>query len=231
MFNSRIHKQEIIDQPDCSPETIRKSHQFMRWVNRYFGGTAAVKDFIRYARTQVSEEKTLKILDIGSGSCDIPLSVIKWANRKNINVCFTCVEKQLVVQQFQAEVSDQSIKVVAESIFDYEPDLHYDYAVTSMFLHHLDAVQFVRLIRHLKKYVTYGIFINDLHRTAFTYFSCLLVTPFLPKDVRHDALVSIRKGFRKDDLAELLTLPECLVTITTRPWGRITALLEFEGDR
>jgi hypothetical protein len=57
-----------------------------------------------------------------------------------------------------------------------------------------------------------------------------LITPFISKEVKHDALTSIQKGFKKNDLKALLMLPDSSVTVTTHPWGRITALLEFKGD-
>ena len=54
-----------------------------------------------------------------------------------------------------------------------------------------------------------------------------MIAPFISKEVKHDALTSIKKGFKKCELETLLRLKGSCVTVTTRPWGRITALLEF----
>ena len=101
MLKNRIHKKELIDLPCCQHETIRKTHKFMRFVNRFLGGTSAVKDFIKYADAKNQTGQALNILDIGSGSCDIPLKIIEWAKLQNIRVKFTCVEKRIRRDQTQ----------------------------------------------------------------------------------------------------------------------------------
>jgi hypothetical protein len=48
--------------------------------------------------------------------------------------------------------------------------------------------------------------------------------------VRHDALISIRKGFREKEFKAFLSLQDSSLRVQTRSWGRITALMEFKGD-
>lgn len=199
----------------------------MRIVNRFFGGTAAIKAFIRYAASKHPTGQPLRILDIGSGSCDIPMAVIKWARSKNIEVEFTCIERESRAFDHLADGSELPLRIVTADIFNYQPQTPFDYATASMFLHHLDNEQIGRLLKRLLTCTRKGIFINDLHRCALTYYSFGLISPFLPEEVRRDALVSIKKGFKKEDFNALLIGPGSIVTVRTRPWGRITAFLEF----
>lgn len=230
MFEDRLTQAELIDEPDCRSETIRRSHAFMRFVNRYFGGTSAVKNFIRCAARTHGPDRPLHILDIGSGSCDIPLSLLKWARRRHLDITFTCIEKTAAALPSGADFQNLPIRFVHSDIFDYVPDRVFDCAVASMFLHHLSHKQIDQLVRRLAPCIRSGIFINDLHRTAWTYGCCLAISPFLPGDVRHDALTSIRKGFRRDDFGKVQALSEHRVSVAVRPWGRITAWIELKGE-
>jgi SAM-dependent methyltransferase len=232
MFEKRTERNELIDRPDCRLGTIEQSHRFMRFVNRFLGGTSAVRNFIEYARAKNQSGRPLYILDIGSGSCDIPLRIIQWAEDKNVKIDITCVEKEDAAMKLRKKIpalSELPITFVNDDIFHYRPGRWFDYAVASMFLHHLDYEQISNLTRRLRTYTRKGIFINDLHRSALTYISCVAISPFISKEVRHDALISIRKGFKKNELRTSLGLPGCSVAVSTRLWGRITALLEFEG--
>ena len=231
MFEQRSMKPELIDASDCDVSTVRQSHAFMRWVNRFFGGTAAVKAFIREAAAAHTSDRPLEILDIGAGTGDIAHCATAWAQRRGIAVRFTCIEKDVTAMEL-GKLRDEtsSIEYVNTDVFEYHPNRCFDYATASMVLHHFDAAQIAALLRHLRPFVRKGLFVNDLHRSMFTYASCLAVCPFLPADVRHDALISIKKGFTPSDLAALPAGPEATITVQRRRWGRVTALIQWKGE-
>ncbi len=233
MLNERLSQEELIDKPDCRQDIICQSHKFMNFINKYFGGVSLVKDFIGYAGQRNHSNQPLQILDIGSGSCDIPVNILKWAKKQNIDIRFTCIEKDshaMLLNRIHTLAPDLPITLINSDIFDYKPAQPFDYVIASMFLHHLDDQQIGRLISHLLGFTRKGIFINDLHRKASTYLSCLSLSPFIKKPVRHDALLSIKKGFRKNELENYFNLPKSSLSVKTHPWGRITALLELEGE-
>lgn len=222
MFEERLLKAEYLDGKNCDPELIRKSHMFMRIVNKYLGGTQCVKSFIG----QLAKNESLKILDIGSGTCDIPIEIAKWA--KDIQVQIICIEKNKNAFSLgrQAVISSglKNIQIIQADIFEFEPEEMFDYAISSMFFHHLTQEQIKNLIIRLRKFVRKSIFINDLHRSFLNYYSCSLLWPLVHRDVLHDALLSIRKGFRSDELKQFEN-----AKVKLFPWQRITAQIDFNG--
>jgi hypothetical protein len=52
---------------------------YMETVNYRFGGIRLVRRFLAAETAGRHACVPLRILDIGSGSCDIPLAVIRWA--------------------------------------------------------------------------------------------------------------------------------------------------------
>jgi hypothetical protein len=235
MFESRSMEEEYIDSPQCEPQIVNRSHRFMRMVNRYLGGTGVVKAFVRRAAAEKGEGR-LSILDIGSGTCDIAVAVARWARQRDIEVRFTCVEKRHEVcargREAIARNGLANIAVVQGDIFEYEPEEMFDYAVGSMFFHHLTEAEIERLLVRLAKFVRNGVLINDLHRSFLNYAGCLLLWPVLGRDVLHDALVSIRKGFRRRELEDMLMRARYGgAVLRLHFWGRISARIDLASMR
>jgi hypothetical protein len=232
VFEIRADAMEFLDSADIDETLALQSYRFMAVVNKYFGGTAVMRDFIL---DEASRKKSapLKILDIGSGSCDIPAAVCKWAKAKGFDIEFTCVEpsgyaakaaKQNIMQY-------QNIKLVREDIFSYQPTEEYDCATGSLFFHHLTDEQITELIERLRTFGCRSILINDLHRSLSCYIGCLLASMFVPAGVRHDALLSIRKGFKTVELKELLgKIPQAHTSLRTAWFGRICAVIQFDAE-
>ena len=80
-----------------------------------------------------------------------------------------------------------------------------DIAICTLFLHHFSNEQIEGLLKKLIQKVSIGVVINDLHRNkqAFNLFK-LVSTLFLKtKTAKHDGLVSIARGFKKDELEKI----------------------------
>src|SRR5512141_2584815 len=92
VFESRITAMEFLDRPDCDPALAAASYRFMETVNGRFGGIRIVRRFLVAETTGHHAGAPLRILDIGSGSCDIPLAVSRWARASGIPLHFTCLE-------------------------------------------------------------------------------------------------------------------------------------------
>jgi 2-polyprenyl-3-methyl-5-hydroxy-6-metoxy-1,4-benzoquinol methylase len=230
MFETRDQKQELIDLPDCPKSLVRTSHKFMEYVNRFFGGTAVVRKFVKAESLRLNK-RSLKILDIGSGSCDIALNVSRWCRRQGFEVKFTCVESSsLAVEMAREKIAcaDGAIELINADIFEYAPAETFDCAVGSMFFHHLTDGQMRKLIKHLKNFVKHSVLINDLHRCLFVYAGCCLLTSVLPADVRHDALLSVKRSFQPEQLRALLCeIDGSSVLVDTAFLGRVKAIIQF----
>ena len=81
-----------MDQPEFGECLAENSYRFIEMINRLFGGTRVAKNFIESEAADMPADKTLRVRDIGSGTCDIPLSVCRWARKQRINVHITCVD-------------------------------------------------------------------------------------------------------------------------------------------
>ena len=177
--------------------------------------------------------RPIRILDVGSGACDIPVAIVKWASKRSRRIEFTCLETNETALKTAAHNIRRSgldsIELKHESIFEFNGRHDFDYAIGSMFFHHLRDEQILALIRRLRSYVLKGVLINDLRRNLMTYASCSVLVGPLPKGLRHDALLSVRRGFKPDELSRLLSgIEDARVDVNIHSFSRLAAFVRFE---
>ncbi len=236
--SARSTAKEFLDQPDCDPSLVAESHRFMERVNGCFGGTRVVRHFLTDETRDRDINTPLRILDIGSGSCDIPLAISRWARAHAIPIEITCLEVSdqavAIARRKLAAANDPAIQIFQENAFTHQPSEPYDCAVASMCFHHFDNDQILMLLQRLRSFVTRSVLINDLRRSSWASFGAgLLLIAFRAKPgVRHDALLSIERGFKIRELESVLKRLDH-VTFSVKPahWFRIAAVIKFKkGD-
>jgi len=226
---------EFLDRPDCDPALAAASYRFMETVNHRFGGIRVVRRFLAAETAGRYTGAPFRILDIGSGSCDIPLAVSRWAHTYDIPLHFTCLEMAghaIDIARGQlTRAGNPPVKLLQEDAFTHQPVEPYDYAVTSMCFHHFSNAQILMLLHRLRGFVRSSMLINDLLRSQQASLAArlLLVATAAPAGVRHDALLSIRRGFKIDELRTLLRqLDGVTVSVEPASWFRIAAIIRFK---
>ncbi len=90
------------------------------------------------------------------------------------------------------------------------------------------------LLQQLHRRIAGSLLINDLRRSPLASFAAglLLAVTGTQQGVRHDALLSIRRGFKVDELSTLLRqLSGITVSVDPVHWFRIAAVIHFNsGD-
>ncbi|MGB0430838.1 MAG: methyltransferase domain-containing protein [Bacteroidia bacterium] len=81
----------------------------------------------------------------------------------------------------------------------------YDIAISSLFCHHLYDNDLKALIETKLRLANFAV-INDLHRHFLAYYSIKWLTAFFSRShlVKHDACLSVARGFKRNDLKKLL---------------------------
>ncbi len=235
VFDSRATATEFLDRPDCDPVLAATSYQFMETVNSRFGGIQIVRRFLAAETAGRHGGAPLRILDIGSGSCDIPLAVSRWARAYGIPLHFTCLEMAShavdIARGQLARANDPAVRLLQQDAFAHQPAEPYDCAVASMCFHHFSNAQILTLLQGLRGFILNSVLINDLRRSPLASLSArlLLIGTGAPAGVRHDALLSIRRGFKITELRSLLRQLEN-VTVSVKParWFRIAAIIRFK---
>jgi len=204
----------------------------MEMINSYFGGIRVVQQFIE-TETARRNGAPLRILDIGSGSCDIPLAVLNWARKNCISLDYTCLETSgCAIDAARVNIEragTTKLRLLQEDAFTHEPAQPYDCAVASMCFHHFSDPQILALIERLRGFVRDNVLINDLLRSELAALAVRLLLVNKSAGVRHDTLLSIQRGFKVKELYTLLRkLDNVTVSVNSAPWFRVAAVIRFK---
>jgi 2-polyprenyl-3-methyl-5-hydroxy-6-metoxy-1,4-benzoquinol methylase len=234
VFKRRARGSEFLDAPDSDPRLTAEGYRFMKLVNRIGGGTRVVREFLTAELADWPRDKPVRILDIGVGGGDIPVAIVRWARRRGYRIEFTCVDFNATALEMTQKVIDSSgidsIKLVEADIFRYQPINDFDYAMGSMVFHHFTEAEIHRLIAHLCGFVRKALLINDLHRNLLNYLACSILVIPLSREIRHDALLSIRRGFKPAELRAILREHDPAPAVTRLWFSRVAGVVRFDRN-
>lgn len=207
MFATRSLKLERIDTGDYTPEEYDRFLHEIRLVNRFIGDRRALqKTLLREIKKEDLRE--FSVLDIGAGSGELLRDIGKFARRQERKSYLYGLElnarsADAILEESKNFAEIKSIQANALTLpFD---DKTFDYAISSLFTHHLTDEQIIKTLREMKRVVRRKIFIIDLHRHPLAYFfyKIFCIAFRISPLVRQDGSLSILRSFNPDELAEL----------------------------
>ncbi|WP_225972735.1 methyltransferase domain-containing protein [Paracoccus jeotgali] len=221
-LSRRSTEPELMDADDVDYQTFRGCLRDLARVNRLSLGyrpTLSFLDALRQAgRLQV--DRSLRILDVGSGYGDLLRAVEGWAARKGVAVELTGLDlSPWSARAAQEARPDSAIRWQTGDVFDHPGRA--DVIVSSLFTHHLADADVIRFLRWLEDRAAIGWFVNDLHRHPVSHrgFGPLAAALRLHLFVRHDGPVSIARSFVAEDWRALIRAAEIpLDSVQIRRW-------------
>jgi ubiquinone/menaquinone biosynthesis C-methylase UbiE len=204
-LTERRRQREWMDLPDADPGELRHSLGFIQRINTLLGYTrATIKHLERFSRTWKQGQR-IDIVDLATGSADIPRAILRWADRKGFNVHIVGIDRHPVtVRAADAGPPDPRLRIIQGDVFNlpFGPG-SFDYALTAMFLHHLDDGEVVGVLKTMSLLARRGIIVADLLRHYRAYAWISLFTAFSSPMLRHDAKVSVGQAFSKSEILRL----------------------------
>lgn len=200
---------ELLDAPGTIPAaTLAHNLRDIRRVNRFAGGTAVVLRHLPALLADVPRGMTVTLLDLATGSGDIPRALVRWGRRRgyDVRVLATDVSEDVLAVTRRETADEPSIIVEAcdARALPYR-DGAFDIAVCSLALHHFPRQEAVRVLDEMGRVARRGIILNDLVRTWPGYVGAWLLGNATTRNplTRHDAPLSILRAFTPEELAAM----------------------------
>jgi SAM-dependent methyltransferase len=230
MLSTRARGAELLDHPNAAPDEAAASYRFMRMVNRFFGGERPVRRFLAERWATSSRTAPLRVLDVGSGDCSLPVRLNGWCRRRGIEAQFTCVDAcdhaAAATAGVLAAADDDRVRFLHADVFELPGGVRYDCAVASMFLHHFDDEIIPRVVAAVLSVTDGPLLVNDLQRSALNLAGARLLSCGWHETVRQDAVQSVRRGFQPGELFRLLEpVPGLRLQVEGMMPGRIYAVV------
>jgi hypothetical protein len=229
-FLSRRRRQsEWMDEPGVDPEELRRSLRFIQWINAWLGYTRATLGHLEKFAAGWKAGETITIADFATGSADVPVAVAKWAKSRGHRVRMVGLELHAATAAAAREAVGEcrgggdegganqvggngiggaetvgSVHIVrADALRSPLADRGVDYAMASMFLHHLSDEDAARLLAEMDRVSRRGMIVADLLRSRRAYAWIRLFTLAASPIVRHDAAVSVAQAFTRREVEQL----------------------------
>jgi ubiquinone/menaquinone biosynthesis C-methylase UbiE len=200
---------ELMDEPGHPPGEIRRALRDIQWVNRRLSGWRVLRRHLPSLLASIPAHETVRILDLGTGSADLPRAIARWARHHSRAVQVVGVDQSPEVIDFaRRECSDEpAVRLVQADLHALPfPEGSFHLATCSLFLHHFDGDGAVEVLRVMARQARHALLVNDLERHRLAYWSIRVLgrlrgcSPLF----RHDAPLSVLRAYRRGELRELV---------------------------
>jgi 2-polyprenyl-3-methyl-5-hydroxy-6-metoxy-1,4-benzoquinol methylase len=166
-------------------------------ISRYILDDAARRGIVEYT-----------VLDLGAGGCDIAEWLVEAAERRGQRPHVICLDSDPRIAAYARRrvAGNDSLEVVEAAAEDLSRLGPVDYIFANHFVHHLDDDEIVGLLPAVSSAARYAFVLNDLKRSRLSLagFTVLAALFFRKSFALTDGRISIRRGFRRDELEALI---------------------------
>jgi len=194
-----------MDAPGVDQRRLIKALRFIRRVNAWLGYTRLTVSHLERLTNDIPKDRPLRVLDVATGSADVPQAIKKWANRKRRAVCVVGLDLHETTLNYARTQTTETPLVRGDALRLPFADRAFDVVMTSMFLHHLPDELAIAVIREMDRVASRGIVVADILRTRAAHRWITLFTLTADPMVKHDARVSVRQAFTLEEAAALAT--------------------------
>ncbi len=202
-LSTRSYEKEFLDLDDIKSTDLNRNLYELDVINNRLGGYNASRKGI--ATILKTDPDLHTILDIGFGGGDSIKQLAEFSYKNNKEIFFYGVDMKADCVKY-AEANLTGLKNKLLICDDYRNMTEeflkkIDVIHCSLFLHHLTDEEIVDLFKFCKKNNCI-ILANDLHRHWLAYYSIKLLTSLFSSSylVKNDAPLSVKRGFKKNEL-------------------------------
>jgi SAM-dependent methyltransferase len=215
---------ETLDDPGTDPALALRSLRDVSLANRLFGGRRAVLQevgrVLREQRLRGEAPPPLRLLDIGTGTGDIPRAAQQLAPLTTIGI-------ELIPALAYAAREACTYTLAADALSLPFADHSIDIVTCSQVLHHFHGAEADRLLQECTRVARTAVIVSDLRR-SWVAVAGLWVASFLLRFhpvSRHDGIVSILRGFTCHELQQQVErATNCQVRTHRAPGFRVVAV-------
>lgn len=207
LLKYRSNEKEYLDNSPIETKDLYQNLIELDIINSRLGGYNASKKGLEKILKTTKPVNT--ILDIGFGGGDSIKQMQKYCEKKNVKLFFYGVDlKNDCVKYAESNLTTLTNKhLICDDYRNISADLlkQIDVIHCSLFLHHLTDEEIIDLLKFGKSNQCI-ILANDLQRNWFAYYSIKFLTAIFSKSylVKNDAPLSVKRGFKKNELIALL---------------------------
>lgn len=193
-----------MDDPDCDSQALEYTYRQFDMINALISGWRKIyrKNLRPYLQTRTKS----RILDIGFGGGDIPITLSEWAKEDRLDLSITAIDpdKRALEYVKKVQTSGNIEFLQCNSSELLSSGKQYDFVISNHLLHHLSEGQLREILSDAKQLSRYGIIFNDLRRSDLGYllFNVFSRPVFRSSFITQDGLTSIKRSYTAEELRQ-----------------------------
>ncbi len=197
---------EMMDRDHPPTAELERDLERIRQLNRWFGSYRLVSSFIR---RWIKPADKLRVVDLATGSGDIPRLIIDYARTINARVEIDALDRQPATLEIARRLSADypEISYREANILERNSVEAYDITLCTLALHHFSNEDAVRLLRRCREISKRFILVSDLRRSFSLIAGVYLLTALIFREpmTRYDARLSTVRAFSFSEMHDLAT--------------------------
>ena len=186
-----------------SAELERDLHN-LRQLNRWFGSYSLIASFLR---RWINPGATLRIVDLATGSGDIPRLIANHARTVGAEVHIDALDQQPATLEIAKKLSVDypPISFIEGNILEWKAEEPYDIVLCTLALHHFSEKNAVCVLRRCRELSRKFVLVSDLRRGWVGTIGVYLLTATIFREpmTQSDARLSVARAFSISEMSEM----------------------------
>jgi len=195
---------EMMDREQPVPAELERDLERIRQLNRWFGSYRLVSSFIR---RWIKPGDKLRVVDLATGSGDIPRLIIDYARTIGARVEIDALDRQPATLEIATGLSADypEISYREANILEWNSVEAYDITLCTLALHHFSNEDAARLLRRCREISKRFVLVSDLRRSISLVAGVYVLTTLIFRDpmTRYDARLSAIRAFSFSEMRDL----------------------------
>jgi 2-polyprenyl-3-methyl-5-hydroxy-6-metoxy-1,4-benzoquinol methylase len=196
---------EMMDRPQPVSVELERDLERIRQLNHWFGSYHLVLGFVR---SWIKPGDNVRIIDLATGSGDIPRLIVDHARKIGAEVKIDAVDKQSATVEIATKLSVDYPEISYSQANILESQITggaYDIVLCSLVLHHFSDEEAVRVLRVCRELSREFVLVSDLRRGFLATSGAYLLTALIFREpmTRYDARLSAARAFSFAELDDL----------------------------
>src|SRR5436190_7020306 len=195
---------EMMDRPQPVSAELERDLERLRQLNRWFGSHRVVLNFMR---RWIKPHTRTRIVDLATGSGDIPRLIANYARGIRAQVEIDAVDRQSATLEIARKLSSgyPEIYYREADILEWNAAETYDIALCTLALHHFSDEDAASVLRRCRQLSRRFVLVSDLRRGFLLRTGVYLLTAMVFREpmTRHDARLSAARAFSFSEMRNL----------------------------
>jgi SAM-dependent methyltransferase len=208
-LQARSDRPELMDDPANDGSELLFALRELRVINWLLQAARPTVEGVGRLWHSAGRPAHLSVLDVGAGSGDGCRALLRWAEEQRVEIDITlldlhpdtCAEAERLFR------GERRVRVRQGDLFELEPG-SVDVITAALVMHHFPEQVLGRALQSLARSARLGVVVNDLERSRLAWIGIRFGTLLLSRNrmIRHDAPLSVARGFRVGELQQLQRL-------------------------